>query len=137
MSYSNNFLIRLCCVILMIECAFVALTGRGVIAIIQAIVGIIFSIEGFWGAVRYDSPSIKRFLIFLVFYFFVSIAISIIDLQTRNTYCVTAQDDSDMDYCFRTATLYGWLLLGLTLGLLVREKPLNMLFNPCTPGCMT
>jgi len=95
----------------------VALTGRGVVSIIQAIVGVIFSIEGFWGAVKYDGATVKRFLVFLVGYFFVSVAISIVDIQTISDYCSTALSDDDHDNCIDQATIYSYLLLGASLGL--------------------
>ena len=101
------------------KCAFVALTGRGVVSIIQAIVGVIFSIEGFWGAVKFDGPTVKRFLIFLVAYFFVSAAISVINLQTLDEYCSTAVDANDKKYCLDTSRLYSYLLLAATLAVLV------------------
>lgn len=101
------------------KCAFVALTGRGVVSIIQAIVGVIFSIEGFWGAVKFDGPTVKRFLIFLVAYFFVSAAISVINLQTLDEYCSTAVDANDKRYCLDTSRLYSYLLLAATLAVLV------------------
>jgi len=102
-----------------VKCAFVALTGRGVVSIIQAIVGVIFSIEGFWGAVKFDGPTVKRFLIFLVAYFFVSAAISVINLQTLDEYCSTAVDENDKKYCLDTSRLYSYLLLAATLAVLV------------------
>jgi hypothetical protein len=105
-----------------LKCAFVALTGRGVVSIIQAIGGVIFSIEGFWGAVKYDAATMKRFLIFLVCYFLVSIAIAIINLETLVDYCSTAISDEDEMSCHATAKLYSYLLLGVTLGLVVRDS---------------
>lgn len=110
-------------VFLQLKCSFVALTGRGVISLIQAVAGVIFSIEGFWGAVKFDAPTTKRFLIFLVVYFFVSITIAIINLETLNDYCSTAVSESDAQSCFDTARLYSYLLLGVTLGLVVRRRP--------------
>jgi len=111
----NNFTIRTCCVVLMLKCAFVALTGRGVVSIIQAIVGVIFSIEGFWGAVKYDAATVKRFLVFLVGYFFVSLGISIIDIQTITDYCSTALDDQDHDTCLHQSTIYSYTLLAASI----------------------
>ena len=88
---------------------------------IQAIGGVIFSIEGFWGAVKYDPPTIKRFLIFLICYFLVSTAIAVINLETLHAYCSTAVNDDDEASCLRTAKLYSYLLLGVTLGFVVRR----------------
>jgi hypothetical protein len=106
---------------LQIKCAFVALTGRGVVSIIQAIVGVIFSIEGFWGAVKFDTATVKRFLIFLVAYFFVSVGISVIDIQTINDYCSTAVNDDDRKSCKDQATMYSYLLLAASLVVVVRH----------------
>lgn len=111
----NNWTIRCCCVLLMIKCAFVALTGRGVVSIIQAIVGVIFSIEGFWGAVKFDAATLKRFLIFLVGYFFVSVGIAVIDIQTLDAYCATAIDPGDLRKCEEQTRLYAYLLLAASL----------------------
>ena len=111
----NNWTIRCCCVLLMIKCAFVALTGRGVVSIIQAIVGVIFSIEGFWGAVKFDAATLKRFLIFLVGYFFVSVGIAVIDIQTLDAYCATAVDQTDLKKCEDQTQLYAYLLLAASL----------------------
>ena len=102
-----------------IKCAFVALTGRGVVSIIQAIVGVIFSIEGFWGAVKFDAATVKRFLIFLVAYFFVSVGISVIDIQTINDYCSTAVNSDDKTLCKDQATMYSYLLLAASLFVVV------------------
>ena len=106
-----------------LKCSFVALTGRGVISLIQAVAGVIFSIEGFWGAVKFDAPTTKRFLIFLVCYFFVSVTIAIINLETLDAYCSTATSESDRQSCFDTARLYSYLLLGVTLGLVASAQP--------------
>jgi hypothetical protein len=113
----SNLCLRVCCVVLMCECAFIALTGRGVISIIHSIVGVIFSIEGFWGAVRYDRSTVKRFLVFLVFFFFVSLSLAVIHLQTMDSFCTTAVDESDLANCHSIGSLYAYLLLACTLTL--------------------
>jgi len=101
----------------MFKCAFVALTGRGVVSIIQAIVGVIFSIEGFWGAVKFDAATVRRFLAFVVVYFVVSVTVSIVNLRTIDTYCSTAFDEEDRMTCEDTALTYSYVLLGASLGL--------------------
>lgn len=111
-----------------LKCLFVALTGRGVISIIQAIVGVIFSIEGFWGAVKYDGPSVKRFLIFLSFYFLVSTAISIIDLETIDEYCSTALDDADRKECVNSTEVYSYLLLAASLSVVPLVMAISIVF---------
>ena len=98
---------------ILLECAYIALTGRGVISILQAIVGVIFSVEGFWGAVRFDRPSIKRFLIFLLFDFLAGIAVGVLDLETVDEYCATADDQPSVDDCETTYALYAYILIGL------------------------
>jgi hypothetical protein len=110
------------------------LTGRGVVSIIQAIVGLIFSIEGFWGAVKYDSATVKRFLAFLVGYFFVSVGISIIDIQTIHDYCSTAVDDADKKKCTDTATIYSYLLLGTSLGVVPAVFAVTVVFYLSIPA---
>ena len=96
--FSETYSIQATCIIIMLECAFIALTGRGVISILQAIICLIFAIEGFWGAIQFDAPSIRRYLIFLCVDFVAALAVGIIDLQTVGTYCATA-DDADYDNC--------------------------------------
>ncbi len=113
----SNLCVRICCVVLMCECAFIALTGRGVISIIHSIVGVIFSIEGFWGAVKFDRSTTKRFLVFLVFFFVVSLALAVIHLQTMDSFCSTATDESDLANCQSIGSLYAYLLLACTLGI--------------------
>ena len=98
----------------MFECAYIAITGRGVISILQAIVGVIFSIEGYWGAVRFDRPSIKRFLIFLLCFFAAGIVVGIIDWTTITEYCSTASNSSDQDNCTHTYRLYAIVLIIIT-----------------------
>jgi hypothetical protein len=110
---SSTYGVKFCSIVILLECAYIALTGRGVISILQAIVGIIFAVEGFWGAVRFDRPSIKRYLIFLVCDFAVGIAVGILDLETVNEYCSTAADQDSVDDCHRTYSLYAYILIGL------------------------
>ena len=98
----------------MLECAYIAITGRGVISILQAIVGVIFSIEGYWGAVRFDRPSIKRFLIFLLCFFTAGIVVGIIDTTTITEYCSTADNSSDQNNCTNTYRLYAIVLIIIT-----------------------
>jgi len=97
----------------MLECAYIAITGRGVISILQAIVGVIFAIEGYWGAVRFDRPSIKRFLIFLICFFAAGLVVGIIDTTTITEYCSTAAD-GDSDSCTHTYQLYAIILIIIT-----------------------
>ena len=108
---SSTYGVKFSCIVIMLECAFIALTGRGVISILQAIVGVIFAIEGFWGAVRFDRPSIKRFLIFLVCDFLAGIAIAILDLETVDAYCDTADSSSDESNCRTKYHVYAIVLL--------------------------
>jgi hypothetical protein len=105
--------VKFSCIVIMLECAFIALTGRGVISILQAIFGVIFAIEGFWGAVRFDRPSIKRFLIFLVCDWLCGIAIAILDLETVDAYCDTADSSSDESSCRTKYHSYAIVLLCL------------------------
>jgi len=114
---SSTYGVKFCSIVIMLKCAFIALTGRGVTSILQAIVGLIFAIEGFWGAVRFDRPSIKRFLIFIVCDFATGLTFSILNLETVNSYCSTA-DPSDNATCVTTATLYAYILLSLSVGVL-------------------
>lgn len=102
--------VRFICVLLMIQCTFVTFTGRGIIAIIQGIVGVIFSIEGFWGAVKVDQLIMRRFLFFLFFYLCLSIVIGIINLRTLDDYCRTAQP-REKKHCEEVALIYGYLNL--------------------------
>ena len=110
---SSTYGVKFCSICVMLECAYIALTGRGVISILQAIIGVIFAVEGFWGAVRFDRPSIKRFLIFLFFDFLAGIAVGVLDLETVNEYCATASDQNSVDDCTHTYSLYAYILIGL------------------------
>jgi len=38
----------------------IAITGRGVINILQGIIGVVFAMEGFWGAVKYEIHTVKQ-----------------------------------------------------------------------------
>ena len=110
------------------------MTGRGVVSLIQAIGGVIFCIEGFWGAVKFDAATVKRFLAFLVGYFFVSVGISVIDIQTISDYCSTAVDDADKSKCLDTATLYSYLLLGFSLALVPAIFAVTVVFYLSIPA---
>ena len=110
---SSTYGVKFCSIVVLLECAYIALTGRGVISILQAIIGVIFAVEGFWGAVRFDRPSIKRYLIFLVCDFAVGIVVGILDLATVNEYCSTAADQGSVDDCTDTYHLYAYILIGL------------------------
>ena len=110
---SSTYGVKFCSIVIMLECAYIALTGRGVISILQAIVGVIFSVEGFWGAVRFDRPSIRRFLLFLFFDFLTGIAVGILDLETVTEYCQTADDQTSVNDCHTTYSLYAYILIGV------------------------
>ena len=111
---SSTLGVKFCSVLIIVECGYIAITGRGVISILQAIVGVIFSIEGYWGAVRFDRPSIKRFLIFLLCFFTAGIAVGIADSTTITEYCSTAEDDSQQDDCTHTYRTYAIVLIIIT-----------------------
>ena len=111
---SSTLGVKFCSVLIMLECAYIAITGRGVISILQAVVGVIFSIEGYWGAVRFDRPSIKRFLIFLLCFFAAGIVVGIIDTTTITEYCSTASSGSDQSNCTTTYRLYAIVLIIIT-----------------------
>lgn len=88
----------------------------------------IFGIEGFWGAVNHDRLATRRFLIFLVVFFAVSLIIAIVDVETVEQYCSTAESADDESYCRSTATLYGYLMLGAALILVPIYFALSVFF---------
>ncbi len=52
--------VKIICVLLLIGCALITITGRGILAIVQGILGIMFAVEGFWGAVQQDLPIVRK-----------------------------------------------------------------------------
>jgi len=94
----------------MIESAFLMFTGRGVIAILQGIIGLIYFIEGFWAAVKGDAREMKKFIVFIGFFSITSIAMSIINLETIDYYCSTAIADVYAK-CEYGAKAYGYIQL--------------------------
>lgn len=120
-SYFNthpNIFPRIICIGLLAFCAFVCFTGRGVVSIVQGVVGVIFAVEGFWACVKCDLPAVRKFLTFIPIYTAICIAVSIANLFTVDTYCSSAITASDSDTCHDQATLYAYVTLGLSLGAL-------------------
>jgi hypothetical protein len=56
---SNNPMKTLC-LLYMMGSAVIAVTGRGVIFVLLGIIGIVFSVEGFYGVANYDRAAIIR-----------------------------------------------------------------------------
>jgi hypothetical protein len=56
----NSLGVKISTAVLMLTSVFFFVTGRGVINILQGIVGCTVAIEGFWGAVNYSKPVIVR-----------------------------------------------------------------------------
>ena len=113
-----NIFPRIICIGLLVFCAFVCFTGRGVVSIVQGVVGVIFAVEGFWACVKCDLPAVKKFMAFLPIYNAICIAVSVANLFTVNTYCSAAITASDSDTCHDQAMLYAYVTLGLSLGAL-------------------
>jgi hypothetical protein len=59
---SNNSLKTLC-LLYMIGSAVITVIGRGVVFVFLGIIGIIFSIEGYYGVANYDKPTIVRVIL--------------------------------------------------------------------------
>jgi len=110
----SNFPVKFSACLLMLLCGFIALTGRGVVSIIQSIIGIIFAIEGFWGCVKYSKETLKKYLIFLILYFIITITISIIDLETLSEYCSSAETQEQEQTCLTTTKLYSDITLAIS-----------------------
>lgn len=112
----------------MLMCAFIAITGRGVVSILIAIVGVIFAIEGFWGAVRFDRAAIKRFLIYLCCECAIGLTFGILNLNTVGQYCATAVDEDEKNQCETTAQMYAYILISLSVGLIPILFTISTLF---------
>lgn len=125
---SSTIGVKFSCICLMILCIFISLTGRGVVSIIQSIIGIIFAIEGFWGAVKHSSDTLRKFLLFLVVYFFLSVAISIFDIQTLSSYCSSADTIEQEATCKQQTRIYSYITLCVSCGLVPFIFVLSLVF---------
>lgn len=63
-----NLHTKFICLLLIIYAGFVTATARGLFAILQGVLGIIFAIEGLWNSARYYPAGIRKFIGFLVLY---------------------------------------------------------------------
>jgi hypothetical protein len=106
----NNAPIKAICVVLMGSSGLICVVGHGAISILLGVTGVVFAIEGFWGAVKYDVVALQRFLRFLGVFILISLCVGIISLRTIGEYCVTAAA-IDVESCESTARFYGWSLI--------------------------
>jgi len=79
-------------------------TSRGVPAVLQGVLGIIFSMEGLHNTTRYDLRGIRNYVIFLIIYLAGSVVISTINLNTIEFYCGTANSASGYNECKANTT---------------------------------
>eukprot|EP00455_Lapot_gusevi_P042753 TRINITY_DN5121_c0_g1_i10.p1 TRINITY_DN5121_c0_g1~~TRINITY_DN5121_c0_g1_i10.p1 ORF type:complete len:185 (-),score=8.35 TRINITY_DN5121_c0_g1_i10:106-660(-) len=113
-SLPKNVHVKILSLLLMTGSAMLSIIGPGIIALLHGIVGIIFGIEGFYGAAKYDSKTIFRsgksddtsvitasfliagvwlqVLVFLAGSIIVSFFIGVLTLNSINQFCISAKD---------------------------------------------
>lgn len=105
-------MMKVCMAIVTLIGIYYTITGRGAIAIVQGVCGILFAIEGFWMITTRHVQGIKRTVIFLLAFSFTSLVISIVDLLTINIYCDTVKDDPQvLEECEEGAKIAGYVCL--------------------------
>jgi riboflavin transporter FmnP len=123
--------VKIVCFILGIGAGMSMFSGRGVLALLQGIVSIMFAIEGFWGAVQYNRIMLRRLIYFFVFLFIFSIVVGVLNFVLVDEYCDSNEGEANRDECLRTATTFAILSLGfgaiigpillLTIGIFYRR----------------
>ncbi|GAB5362885.1 hypothetical protein AAMO2058_000836900 [Amorphochlora amoebiformis] len=104
------------CVIMLIASCLITLTGRGLLSVIQGVLGMIFAVEGLTGFTTLRLDVVKRFRVLLFLYLVASICIGIINLLSIDQYCETAED---INRCRTQAEISAYILLGVGLPTLV------------------
>ena len=61
--------------------------GRGSIGLIQGIMGLLFSIQGYYGVIEYDLDDIRNFILWILVSSGGCIAIGITSLEREESYC--------------------------------------------------
>lgn len=107
-----NRWLKTLCVLLMLTSALLFFFGRGTFGLIQGIIGLIFGIEGFYGAMEYSRKSIRRFIIFLIISTLVSVIFGFYSLTEVDTYCATS-DENSKEQCTQTVNIWTILYLGM------------------------
>eukprot|EP00808_Paulinella_micropora_P004357 g61064.t1 len=98
------------CVFGMTCSAIIMMTGRGIISILQGIIGVMYFLEGFWAVVKEDADMLFRTVVFLIVFGCVGIFVTVMNYITRQQYCATAQA-SEMDECINLSKLTSYLQL--------------------------
>jgi len=101
---------------MMISSGLIALTGRGLLSILQGIFGVIFAVEGLTGFTTLRLDVVKRFRVFLFLFLIASVCIGVLNLATIDQYCETAEDQ---ERCQNQAYLAAYILLAIGLPALV------------------
>mmetsp|Transcript_24473 Transcript_24473/g.45782 ORF Transcript_24473/g.45782 Transcript_24473/m.45782 type:complete len:329 (-) Transcript_24473:208-1194(-) len=103
---------QLFCMIMMIASGLIAITGRGLLSVLQGVFGIIFAIEGLTGFTTLRLDVVKRFRVMLFFYLCATIAIGIVNLLTIEQYCGNAEE-KERESCETQAQISAYILLGI------------------------
>jgi len=98
--------------IMMIASGLIAITGRGLLSVLQGVFGIIFAIEGLTGFTTLRLDVVKRFRVMLFFYLCATVAIGIVNLLTIDQYCGNAEAD-EVESCKTQAQISAYILLGI------------------------
>ena len=111
----KNGLIKIMFIFLLLGSCILLFYGRGSIGVIQGFIGILFSIEGYYGALEYNYKSIKRVIIFLFISTIVCLLIGIYSQTTNGNYCDnTYFYNKDQQECELTTKV--WLILYFGFG---------------------
>jgi len=107
---------QIACVVMMVSSGLITLTGRGLLSVLQGVLGIIFAVEGISGFTTRKLDVVKRFRVLLVLYLIFTICIGILNLATINQYCSTAEDKMR---CDEQSRIFAYILLGIGLPTLI------------------
>ncbi|GAB5360630.1 hypothetical protein AAMO2058_000643500 [Amorphochlora amoebiformis] len=102
---------QLFCVFLILIGISVSLTGRGLLSVLQGIIGMLFGVEGLTAFTTKNLKLIRRFSVLLFLFLLVTAVIGTFNLLTVDQFCRTAEND---ERCQEQARLnaYGVLFGG-------------------------
>lgn len=95
------------------------MTGRGIISILQGIVGVMYFLEGFWAVVKKDADMLFRFVVFLMIFGLLCVFMASMHFITREQFCQTAQNEAELATCEKNVFLSAWLMFTFAFILLV------------------
>lgn len=100
--------LKFICMMCVLGSATTLLFGRGVVAIAQGVVGILFGLEGYYGARKFNRSAVALFLAFLLANIVASVAIGLMTLNNLHSSCET---DRSPAACQATFRMYGMIML--------------------------